>query len=46
MFWGVFGSYSYLWDQVVGGILLGGGPLSMVVTGEEAILLELAVNMP
>ncbi len=46
MFWGVFGTYSYLRDQFVGGIRLGGGPLSMVVTGEEAILLELALNMP
>jgi len=46
MIWGIFGTYSYLRDQVVGGIRLGGGPLSMVVIGAEAILLELAVNMP
>jgi hypothetical protein len=46
MIWGIFGTYSYLRDQVVGGMHLGGGPLSMVVIGAEAILLELSVNMP
>lgn len=46
MIWGIFGTYSYLRGQLFSDIQVHRKPFGLVMLGAEAILLELAVNIP
>ena len=46
MIWGIFGTYSYLRGQLFSGIQVRMKPFALLILGAEAILLELAVNIP